>query len=286
MDQAVKKKRQMWKEWKQGGSNEPYLQAKRDSKRAVYAAKKSAEEETSSNIIGKENSRKEVFKIAKQMKAANCDLVGDKCIKNDKGELVFTDAEKHLAWKEHYERLPNEEFPWDQESLVLQDPVFGPQPQIDRESVKSALAKMKKGKAPGTSGVVTEMLLTSGDAGLDMMTSLFNCILKEKRIPTEWDTRIIANNFKLKGEATERDNYRRLKLLEHMMKIFEIITEEEICKVIDISDMQFEFMSRKGTIDAIFIATQLQEKYLEKKKHLYFAFVDLEKALDRVPRQL
>ena len=70
------------------------------------------------------------------------------------------------------------------------------------------------------------------------------------------------------------------------MKIFEIITEQEICKVIDISDMQFEFMSRKGTIDAIFIATQLQEKYLGKKKNLYFAFVDLEKAFDRVPRDV
>ena len=152
--------------------------------------------------------------------------------------------------------------------------------------MKSALAKIKKGKVPGTSGVVTEMLLSSGDAGLDMMTSLFNCILKEKRIPTEWDTSIIVNDFELKGEATERDNYRRLKLLEHMMKIFEIISEQEICKVIDISDMQFEFMSRKGTINAIFIATQLQEKYLGKKKNLYFAFVDLEKAFNRVPRDI
>ena len=50
--------------------------------------------------------------------------------------------------------------------------------------------------------------------------------------------------------------------------------------------MQFEFMSRKGTINAIFIATQLQEKYLGKKKNLYFAFVDLEKAFDRVPRDI
>ena len=71
--------------------------------------------------------------------------------------------------------------------------------------MKSALTKMKKGKAPGTSGVVTEMLLASGDAGLDMMTSLFNCTLKEKRIPTEWGTSIIINTFKQKGEATERE---------------------------------------------------------------------------------
>ena len=238
MDQAVKTKRQLGKDWKQGGSKEPYLQAKRDSKRTVYAAKKSAEEERFSNI-GKEDSRKGVFKIAKQMKAENCDcdVVGDKCIKNNKGEVALTDAEKYLAWKEHYERLLNEEFPWDKESLVLEDPIFGPQPQIDRERVKSALAKMKKGKASGIFGVVTEMLLASGDAGLDMMTRLFNCILKEKRISTDWDTRVIVNSFKQKGEATERGNYKGLKLLDHMMKIFEKIIEQEIRKVIDISDM-------------------------------------------------
>ena len=34
------------------------------------------------------------------MKAENCDVVGDKCVKNDKGELALTDAEKHLAWKD------------------------------------------------------------------------------------------------------------------------------------------------------------------------------------------
>ena len=75
--------------------------------------------------------------------------------------------------------------------MVLQDPVIGPQPQIDTESVKSALTKMKKGKTSETSGFVTEMLLALGDTGLEKMTSLFNCIFKEKRIPSEWDTKVI-----------------------------------------------------------------------------------------------
>ena len=34
----------------------------------------------------------------------------------------------------------------------------------------------------------------------------------------------------------------------------------------------------------VFILRQLQEKYLTKKKDLYFAFTDLEKASDRVPK--
>ena len=56
---------------------------------------------------------------------------------------------------------------------------------MDKVSMKSALIKSKEGKASGASGVVTEIVLASGDADLERMTSLFNCVLKEKRIPFE-----------------------------------------------------------------------------------------------------
>ena len=38
------------------------------------------------------------------MKAENCSVAGDKRVGNDKEELTLTDAERHLPWKEHYER--------------------------------------------------------------------------------------------------------------------------------------------------------------------------------------
>ena len=50
--------------------------------------------------------------------------------------------------------------------------------------------------------------------------------------------------------------------------------------------MQFGFMPGRGTTDAIFILRQLQKKYLQKKKNIYFAFVDLEKAFNHVPRRI
>ena len=52
-----------------------------------------------------------------------------------------------------------------------------------------------------------------------------------------------------------------------------------------IDNMQFGFMPGKGTTDAIFIMRQVQEK-LQAKKKLYYAFVDLEKAYDRVTREV
>ena len=50
--------------------------------------------------------------------------------------------------------------------------------------------------------------------------------------------------------------------------------------------MQFGFIPGKGTIDVIFIAHQLQERYLEKKKKLFFVFKGLEKAFDQGLREM
>ena len=42
-----------------------------------------------------------------------------------------------------------------------------------------------------------------------------------------------------------------------------------------IDDMQFGFVPGKGTVDAIFMVRQLQEKFLKKRKDLFFAFCGL-----------
>ena len=51
---------------------------------------------------------------------------------------------------------------------------------------------------------------------------------------------------------------------------------------VSIHDSQFDFVRGRGTTDAIFVFRQLQEKYLASNKGLYMAFVDLERAFDRV----
>ena len=70
------------------------------------------------------------------------------------------------------------------------------------------------------------------------------------------------------------------------MKAVERIFEHRIRQQIVVDDMQFGVMKGKGTTDAIFMARQIQENFRVKSKKLYFGFVDLEKAFDRVPREV
>ena len=45
-------------------------------------------------------------------------------------------------------------------------------------------------------------------------------------------------------------------------------------------------MTERGTIDVVFVLTRLQKEYHAKGEALYMCLVDLEKALDRVPRKV
>ena len=90
--QAVEAKRRAYRAWKKGGSREEYNNAKRLAKLAVYQAKQEA-------------SLADFSDIAKQMMRENQDVMGEKCVKNDEGELALTPEAKKAAWKQHYEGL-------------------------------------------------------------------------------------------------------------------------------------------------------------------------------------
>ena len=70
------------------------------------------------------------------------------------------------------------------------------------------------------------------------------------------------------------------------MKLLERVLGSFVLEMVDIDGMQFGFVPGRSTTDAIFIIRHLLEKYIAANKPLYFAFVDLEKAFDRVPNKV
>ena len=63
---------------------------------------------------------------------------------------------------------------------------------------------MKPGKAAGPSGIISEMLKSSGDSGTKLMAELINKIIKVGVVPADWESSPIINLYKGKGDALER----------------------------------------------------------------------------------
>ena len=167
-----------------------------------------------------------------------------------------------------------------------EEAVCGPSELISTDEVRAAISKMKSGKVSGPSGVVAEKLKAAGEVGIYWTTDICNAIVKEGKIPSDWKRSWMVYVYKGKGNALECGSYRGIKLLDHVMKVFERVIEGKVRARVEIDDMQFGFRPGMGTTDAIFIVRQIQEKFLAKKRDLWMAFIDLEKAFDRVPREV
>ena len=85
-------------------------------------------------------------------------------------------------------------------------------------------------------------------------------------MPDEWRMSVLVPLYKGKGDIKECGNYRGIKLMSHIIKLWERIIEARIKKEVTIAEQQFGFMSGRSTTDAIFCLRMLLEKRTEGQK--------------------
>ena len=90
--------------------------------------------------------------------------------------------------------------------------------------------------------------------------------------------------FKGKGDVQCCSNYRGIKLISHIMKLWRRETEARLREKVKICEQYFRFMPRKTTTDGLFALRVLMEKHREGQKEMHCVFVNLENAYNRVPR--
>src|SRR6267154_2254273 len=127
---------------------------------------------------------------------------------------------------------------------------------------------------------------SGGGVGVRWVTDICNEVVSSDEIPADWKRSWMVNVYKGKGNALECSSYRGIKLLDQVLKVLKRVIEARVRKMVKLEEMQFGFSPEKGTTDAIFIVRQVQEKFLGKQKELWMAFVDLEEAFNRVPRDV
>jgi hypothetical protein len=126
--------------------------------------------------------------------------------------------------------LSNEEFNWDRNSPSPVNVVSGPAEEITCQEVNFATGKMKSDKAAGPSGVVVEMLWLAGDVGVQWMTDLCNAVVREGKIPEDWNKSWLVSIYTKEREMPwiNCGSNRGIKLLDQAMKVMERVMERRI----------------------------------------------------------
>ena len=144
---------------------------------------------------------------------------------------------------------------------------------------------MKKGKVQGPDDIPVEAWIALGNKGVQFLENFFNRLLRGEKMPDEWRRSMLVSLYKDKGDIKECGNYWGIKLMSHTMKLWERIIEATLRKEVTIAEQQFGFMPGRSTTNAIFCLRMLLKKWTEGQNAVHCAFIDLEKANDRVPRE-
>ena len=96
-----------------------------------------------------------------------------------------------------------------------------------------------------------EMIRAAGDMGASMIRDLAVAIIRDGKVPSDWEQSFTVCLYKGKGDALERGSYPGLKLTKQPGE-----------------DCGRPHQTVGGTTDAIFVVRQLQEKYLAANKRL------------------
>uniref|UniRef100_A0A914X4N9 Reverse transcriptase domain-containing protein n=1 Tax=Plectus sambesii TaxID=2011161 RepID=A0A914X4N9_9BILA len=283
---AVKEKKKALKAWFQYRNDEDlrrYKALKSSAKRAVAAAKAAYYDHVYDELDTPEGENK-IYRLANARHQATQDIGQIKHVKDEDHRLLRDPPAILRRWSDYFSKISNEEF--DHPPIQSADPVPGPAPPITIGEVEDAMKKMKNGKATGPDDIPAEVWKILGRQGATILAALFNRIIEEGAAPSAWTTSTTVPIWKGKGDVTECSNYRPIRLLCHAMKIFERIIDARLRKIISITPNQCGFVKGSGTTDAIHAARLLLEKHREKTKPVHMAFLDLEKAFDRVPHEL
>ena len=183
----------------------------------------------------------------------------------------------------------NQETP--QQMTDLTDPDLDS--EITSDEVKSVIFSLKNAKSPGIDNLAAEVFKTACDLLSPYMVKLFNNVFMSGEYPESWCKGVIVPIYKNKGNIDSANNYRGITLSNVLAKIFSHILLKRINKWSDEqeknNDNQFGFQKSKSTVDCIFVLSSIISKVINGStgnKKLYCAFIDYEKAFDKVDRYL
>ena len=159
------------------------------------------------------------------------------------------------------------------------------------EEINDLVDDLKNNKANGIDNVINEFIKYSPKELRNVLVVLFNIILNSGIIPSDWCISLISPLYKNTGPKDEANNYRGISLISCIGKLFTALINKRLELYIKnnqlLGEEQAGFRPNYSTTDHIFVLNSVIDLYLNKfkrKKRLFCAFIDYEKAFDLVDR--
>ena len=144
------------------------------------------------------------------------------------------------------------------------------------------------GKAAGPDGIPTRVLKICAAQLTKPLTILFKRSLQLGKLPSEWKRAKITPIFK-KGSKSKAENYRPVSLTSQVCKILERVILKHIKSHLKhnrlVSTDQHGFQTGRSCQTNLLEAFELWTRWLDEGKGVDVAYLDYQKAFDRVPHQ-
>ncbi|XP_051779618.1 uncharacterized protein LOC127526820 [Erpetoichthys calabaricus] len=165
-----------WDSHRDAESRQEYKEIRRKVKRGVAKAKEKVYDELYERLDTKEGER-DLYRLARQRDQAGKDVQQVRVIKDKDGNILASEDSVLSRWKEYFERLMNEE---NERERRLDDVEIVNQEvqRISKEEVRTAMKRMKNGKAVGPDDIPVEAWRCLGEMAVEFLTRLFNGILE------------------------------------------------------------------------------------------------------------
>ncbi|KAL8603437.1 hypothetical protein ACOMHN_053104 [Nucella lapillus] len=156
-----------------------------------------------------------------------------------------------------------------------------------KDKVARAIAQLQCGKSAGPDGMPLEVFKAGSQPLIQKFTEFLCMCWEDGCLPQNLKDARIVHLYKGKGDRSRCENYRGISFLSIAGKILsKVILNRLNTHILDetVPENQCGFRQKRGTVDMIFAARQIQEKCKEQNMDLYILFVDLTKAFYTVSR--
>ena len=190
-------------------------------------------------------------------------------------------------WKNHFETLHTENRNQNIPSFVENKPTKSLNKQFKMKELVAVISKMKNKKAEGIDKIANEMLKHLPENLLVILLEIFNCFLKNGKIPKSWCEGLITPILK-SGKSDDPDNYRGICISNALLKCLCSMLNNRLKKFCAkfnlIAKEQIGFREKSRTTDHLFTLKTVISKHLNEKKgnKVYSCFIDLRKAYDSI----